>query len=180
MANTAIKTLWGGAPAGVVALMLAVLAQPAVAQLEPSSDVNITVKEGETATFTFEDEVPTSYVIQEGRLQGTTVTYKNEAIRYFYRTEDGTAKAGKDYEASNGHILFTPDQLVAEVSVKTLNNGIYDYEDKHFNVVFVGAHMYNPTAKKWRGYIDGSWKELKLRVTVKEGNSASSMGWWYH
>jgi len=118
---------WGGAV--VVALMLAALAQPAAAE-QWFKAPDIQVKEGDVAVFKF-----------------TTLIQFNYAIRYAYRTRDGSANSGSDYVAKSGHVVFPAGARSAEVRVETRENG--DSGDKHFELVL--------TDQQTRGFVGGDW-----------------------
>ena len=44
------------------------------------------------------------------------------ALRYSYRTEDGTAVAGEDYRSATGKLVFRSNERRKTVSVQTLSN----------------------------------------------------------
>ncbi|XP_062845343.1 sodium/calcium exchanger 1a isoform X20 [Trichomycterus rosablanca] len=50
-----------------------------------------------------------------------------------YRTEDGTANAGSDYQFSEGTIVFKPGETEKELRVKIIDDDIFE-EDEHFLV----------------------------------------------
>jgi len=132
-----------GALACLAALMLAALTQPAIAN-RPVSGVtadlqaaDIMVREGEQAIFRF---------WLSSRLDFD--------VRYAYRTQDLTAKAGEDYEAKHGYVVFPAGKPFAEVQVKTLKDD--DIDNEHFELVLsdVQTHGYG---KVWGQYIWTSW-----------------------
>lgn len=55
-----------------------------------------------------------------------------------YRTEDGTANAGSDYEFAEGTLVFKPGETVKELTVGVIDDDIFE-EDEHFYV-----HLSNP------------------------------------
>ena len=55
-----------------------------------------------------------------------------------YRTEDGTANAGSDYEFAEGTLVFKPGEAVKEFTVGVIDDDIFE-EDEHFYV-----HLSNP------------------------------------
>ena len=73
---------------------------------------DIHVDEGEDAVFTF-------------RLSRSF----DFSIRYAYRTQDVTARAGKDYVAKSGHVVFRPGRRFAEIRVRTLTDNHIDNND---------------------------------------------------
>lgn len=50
-----------------------------------------------------------------------------------YRTEDGTANAGSDYEFAEGTLVFKPGETVKEFTVGIIDDDIFE-EDEHFYV----------------------------------------------
>ncbi|KYO43737.1 sodium/calcium exchanger 3 [Alligator mississippiensis] len=50
-----------------------------------------------------------------------------------YRTEDGSAKAGSDYEYSEGTLIFKPGETQKELSIGIIDDDIFE-EDEHFFV----------------------------------------------
>ncbi len=85
--------------AGIAALMLAALVQPAAAQFQAP---DIAVNEGEVAVFGI--TLPKTY---------------NFAVRFYYRTEDITARKGRHYIAKQGHLVFPAGTRRASVGVQT-------------------------------------------------------------
>ena len=102
---------------GVIAALVAALAWPAAAQELQAP--NIEVKEGEVAVFEF--TLPNRY---------------DFAIRYAYRTRDGSAKSGPDnpdYEAKRGHVVFPTGSRTAQTRVQTLSDRVVEHE--YFDLV---------------------------------------------
>ncbi|NWW89443.1 NAC2 protein, partial [Rhynochetos jubatus] len=50
-----------------------------------------------------------------------------------YRTEDGSAKAGSDYEYSEGTLIFKPGETEKELTIGIIDDDIFE-EDEHFFV----------------------------------------------
>jgi len=50
-----------------------------------------------------------------------------------YRTEDGTANAGSDYEFAEGTLVFKPGETTKEFTVGVIDDDIFE-EDEHFYV----------------------------------------------
>lgn len=50
-----------------------------------------------------------------------------------YRTEDGTANAGSDYEATEGTVTFRPGESVHPVKISIIDDDIFE-EDEYFKV----------------------------------------------
>uniref|UniRef100_A0A8C7DVM1 Solute carrier family 8 member 3 n=1 Tax=Oncorhynchus kisutch TaxID=8019 RepID=A0A8C7DVM1_ONCKI len=50
-----------------------------------------------------------------------------------YKTEDGSANAGADYEFTEGTVVFKPGEIVKEISIGIIDDDIFE-EDEHFFV----------------------------------------------
>ena len=61
-------------------------------------------------------------------------------ISAVYRTEDGTAKAGEDYEASSGVVLLPPGTTEAMIAVPLLKDGL-DWREENFTVHLVSSEQ---------------------------------------
>ncbi|XP_066501586.1 solute carrier family 8 member 4a [Hoplias malabaricus] len=59
-------------------------------------------------------------------------------VKVDYRTEDGTANAGSDYEFAEGTLVFKPGETIKELTVGVIDDDIFE-EDEHFYV-----HLSNP------------------------------------
>jgi hypothetical protein len=55
-------------------------------------------------------------------------------VQVDYTTQDGTARAGVDYVATSGTLLFAPDQTTATISVPIIGNTVFQ-SDRTFDVV---------------------------------------------
>ncbi len=135
-----------GAAVGLAALMLTALAQPVAAmETRPVENVtaelnapNIRVREGEDAIFTFALSRPFDF-----------------DLRYAYRTQDGRAKAGEDYQAKQGYVLFPAGKQFAEVRVKTLKDDILDNDNFKLVLSDAETHGYGMV---WGQYVwTGRW-----------------------
>lgn len=66
-----------------------------------------------------------------------TITRKggdvDKTIYVDYKTEDGSANAGADYEFSEGTVVFKPGEVMKEISVGIIDDDIFE-EDEHFFV----------------------------------------------
>ncbi|XP_040054689.2 sodium/calcium exchanger 3 isoform X3 [Gasterosteus aculeatus] len=66
-----------------------------------------------------------------------TVTRKggdvNKTIYVDYKTEDGSANAGADYEFSEGTVVFKPGEMIKEINIGIIDDDIFE-EDEHFFV----------------------------------------------
>ncbi|MBN3309421.1 NAC1 protein, partial [Amia calva] len=54
-------------------------------------------------------------------------------VKVDYRTEDGTANAGSDYEFAEGTLVFKPGETLKEITVGIIDDDIFE-EDEHFYV----------------------------------------------
>ncbi|XP_067113737.1 LOW QUALITY PROTEIN: solute carrier family 8 member 4a [Osmerus mordax] len=86
---------------------------------------------------------PTHYQCFEncGSLKISVGRHGGEAgctVKVDYRTEDGTANAGSDYEFAEGTLVFKPGETVKELTVGVIDDDIFE-EDEHFYV-----HLSNP------------------------------------
>ncbi|XP_026195169.1 sodium/calcium exchanger 3 isoform X1 [Anabas testudineus] len=57
----------------------------------------------------------------------------NKTIYVDYKTEDGSANAGADYEFTEGTVVFKPGEMVKEISIGIIDDDIFE-EDEHFFV----------------------------------------------
>ncbi|XP_004539999.2 sodium/calcium exchanger 3 isoform X3 [Maylandia zebra] len=66
-----------------------------------------------------------------------TITRKggdiNKTIYVDYKTEDGSANAGADYEFTEGMVVFKPGEMIKEISIGIIDDDIFE-EDEHFFV----------------------------------------------
>jgi len=122
------RSLWGrGALACLAALMLAMLVQPAAAHGVVSGVTaqlhvaDVRVREGEDAIFLLVLSRPLDF-----------------DIRYAYRTQDLTAKAGKDYVAENGLFMIPAGKRSMPLSIKTLRDNVIDNDS--FELVLSDPH----------------------------------------
>ncbi|CAK8677785.1 unnamed protein product [Clavelina lepadiformis] len=69
----------------------------------------------------------------------------NSTLYVDYRTEDGTANAGSDYEAAEDMIVFKPGETIRTFKIKILDDDIFE-EDEYFQV-----HLFNVRS----GSVDG-------------------------
>ena len=112
-----------GSQARFAALLLLALAHPAAAQVViPDVSASLDVKEasareGEDVVFT----------LSLSRL----LDFK---VRYAYHTQDLNARAGADYEAAEGYVVFEAGSRVAQVRIRTHIDSISDGTE-NFNLV---------------------------------------------
>ncbi|KAM4018632.1 sodium/calcium exchanger 1-like isoform 2-T2 [Anomaloglossus baeobatrachus] len=69
------------------------------------------------------------------------------AVQVDYRTEDGTANAGSDYELADGSLIFQPGEGKKELRLGIIDDDVFE-EDEHFYV-----QLSNP--RRARGVRDG-------------------------
>ncbi|KAM9355810.1 sodium/calcium exchanger 3 isoform 3-T3 [Pholidichthys leucotaenia] len=66
-----------------------------------------------------------------------TITRKggdiNKTIYVDYKTEDGSANAGADYEFTEGTVVFKPGEMIKEINIGIIDDDIFE-EDEHFFV----------------------------------------------
>ena len=66
------------------------------------------------------------WCVQGGDTASTT-TYVD------YRTEDGTANAGSDYEFTTGTLIFQPGETQRHIDINIIDDDVFE-EDEHFFV----------------------------------------------
>ncbi len=88
--------------------------------------------DGGTAILRVEDALVQE---EEGmvRFQVSLSHPQRQMISAAYRTQDGTAKAGEDYEASSGVVTLAPGTLDAMIAVPLLKDGL-DWQEETFTV----------------------------------------------
>uniref|UniRef100_A0A3P9GX79 Solute carrier family 8 member 3 n=1 Tax=Oryzias latipes TaxID=8090 RepID=A0A3P9GX79_ORYLA len=64
----------------------------------------------------------------------------NSTIYVDYKTEDGSANAGADYEFTEGTVMFKPGETVKEISIGIIDDDIFE-EDEHFFVRISNLHV---------------------------------------
>ncbi|XP_073339658.1 sodium/calcium exchanger 3 isoform X1 [Pagrus major] len=57
----------------------------------------------------------------------------NKTIYVDYKTEDGSANAGADYEFTEGSVVFKPGEMFKEINIGIIDDDIFE-EDEHFFV----------------------------------------------
>lgn len=93
----------------------------------------------------------------------------NNTVFVDFRTEDGTAKAGEDYEKTEGSICFRPGETSKTFSVVIVDDDIFE-EDEHFyvhlgNVRVAGADG-DLVRNKYRGPAGKVGKDGVATVTI--------------
>ncbi|CAH1792467.1 unnamed protein product [Owenia fusiformis] len=64
----------------------------------------------------------------------------NNIVYVDYKTEDGTANAGTDYEYAEGTLVFQPGDIHKQFSVSIIDDDIFE-EDEHFYVRISNVHV---------------------------------------
>ncbi|KAM9477873.1 sodium/calcium exchanger 3 isoform 2-T2 [Clarias gariepinus] len=57
----------------------------------------------------------------------------SQTIYVDYKTEDGSANAGADYEFTEGTVMFKPGEVIKEIAIGIIDDDIFE-EDEHFFV----------------------------------------------
>ncbi|XP_049592879.1 sodium/calcium exchanger 1b isoform X1 [Syngnathus scovelli] len=81
-----------------------------------------------------------------------------KTISVEYRTEDGTANAGSDYEFTEGVVVFKPGETVKEIRVGIIDDDIFE-EDENFlihlsNVKVLTTEGEDPTEDESANHVD--------------------------
>ncbi|XP_077468810.1 sodium/calcium exchanger 1b isoform X2 [Stigmatopora argus] len=81
-----------------------------------------------------------------------------KTISVEYRTEDGTANAGSDYEFTEGMVVFKPGETVKEIRVGIIDDDIFE-EDENFlihlsNVQVLTSEGEEPTEDESANHVD--------------------------
>ena len=126
--------------AGLAALMLAALAQPAAAQFQAP---DIAVNEGEVAVFKV--TLPRTYEF---------------AVRFAYRTQDGSARKGRHYVAQQGHLVFPAGTRSGQVQVRTRANP--DGVTRDFRLVLSDRQIFASGSHGWGGW-SAAWATIYAR-----------------
>ncbi|KAG2427143.1 hypothetical protein HXX76_012653 [Chlamydomonas incerta] len=91
-------------------------------------------------------------------------------LRVHYKTEDGDAVAGLDYEAREGTLHFAPGEAYKYVEVRIIDDDMTE-PDVHFSIVLTGADAPN----------GGAGKEVlvvqdRVRITIVDDDDAGVIG----
>ena len=148
------RRLRSGAAGLATALMLATLVPPAAA-----TDT-LMVNEDETTVLAI------------------TLPYGGMTdVRYALRTEDGSAKAGVDYEVQGSHVVFPALSRTALVTVRVYPDE--DSDSEHFTLVL--SDLQTRKRGKWKKAGPRSWATAflpaskKVRVTILD--TVGPVGW---
>ena len=96
---------------------------PAVATIVDVDSRSITIADAESAEGDGE-------IVFEVRLLAPS----SVAVAVSYRTEDGTAKAGEDYQAAEGQATFAVGAGSAMITVRVVNDALHESEHETFTV----------------------------------------------
>ena len=139
------------APGPIAAAMLAVplMIGGLVAPQAHAQDASAT----EGGTVRFEIEKPRT-------LSGA---YVSRMIRYSYRTQNGTAAAGKDYKTAIGKVVFSTGAQYAYVSVSTYSDDIDEGAGETFRLQLTDPQIMSGsgTRSQWT-----STSLLPLQITM--------------
>ena len=100
------------------------------------TDIKVDIPEDDTITRIFFE--PGHYTVMENvgtfhctvsRMGGNV----NNTVYVDYRTEDGTANAGSEYEFAEGTLIFHPGELHKQFPITVIDDDIFE-EDEHFYV----------------------------------------------
>ena len=95
-----------------LALVLSALAGGLLAAPEvyaQNTSVDASAKEGSKVTFV---------------VTVTGFTTRDNDVRYSYRTKDGTAEAGKDYNGTDSYVDFTPNNPSVGINIVTIEDDL--------------------------------------------------------
>ena len=157
-ASSASRFLRGrGALACLAALTLATLAQPAAANrmvegvTAELKVADVQAREGEDAQFVLILSRPLDF-----------------DIRYAYRTQNLTAKAGKDYVAENGLIVIPAGTRLMPLPIKTLKDNVIDKNS--FKLVLSDMET-KGYGKVWGAYVWTDWWRVEGLPLTKTANA---------
>ena len=89
----------------------------------------------------------------------------NNTVFVDFRTEDGTAKAGDDYEKTEGTICFRPGDTQKTISVVIIDDDIFE-EDEHFSVQLGNVRVAGPDGDLVRNTYRGPPGKLGKNFTA--------------
>jgi len=127
-------------------LMFAVFASAKTSDSLETS--NVVIREGEVAVFNI--FLPKKYGYR---------------VRYSFTTRDATAKAGSDYEAKQGHVVWPVGRRHAEVRIKTLKDSVVDND--HFELVLSDPEMERSVWGAPLRWIPSDIRDIPERKTVR-------------
>lgn len=83
-----------------------------------------------------------------------------------WKTKDGTAKAGTDYEAASGSVTFEPGETTKQIQVSVYGREAGDTETRTFSI-----ELYPPE----NAILDQTLTEVKIEVTDESGVAVTSL-----
>lgn len=90
----------------------------------------------------------------------------NNTVFVDFKTEDGTAKAGDDYDKTEGTVCFRPGEKEKTISVVIIDDDIFE-EDEHFTVVLGNVRIAGPDGDLVRNTYRGPpGKILRGQATI--------------
>ena len=108
-----------------------------------------------TGTIADNDDTPSLSIADATAVEGGTAEFavtlnraSNQTVTVLFRTADGTADAGVDYDAASGTLTFAPGSTRETIDVQTLDDDI-DERDETFTVTLrgpTGATLADDTA----------------------------------
>jgi solute carrier family 8 (sodium/calcium exchanger) len=108
-------------------------------KIEKKEDDEVKEQRREIVAISFD---PGHYTVMENVGEfAVTVTREgnlNEAVAVDYRTEDGTANAGSDYEEAEGTLIFGPGETQKQFFISVIDDDVFE-EDEHFYVRLANA-----------------------------------------
>ena len=149
--NVLARLLRGGG-AVLAVLMFAALVQPAAAGEFQAPDIN--VDEGEVAKFKV--TLPETYDFD---------------VRFRYKTEDGSAREGKHYDAKNGYLVFQSGTQSKTVEVQTRVS--QDRVTRDFKLALSDKQMWWAPENTWRAswaviYVPNVPGTKTIRATIRD------------
>lgn len=87
-------------------------------------------------------------------------------VNVAWKTKDGTAKAGTDYEAASGTVTFEPGETTRQIQVSVYGREAGDTETRTFSI-----ELYPPE----NAILDQTLTEVKIEVTDESGVAVTSL-----
>ncbi|CAG0888558.1 unnamed protein product [Darwinula stevensoni] len=99
---------------------------------------------------------PGHYTVMEnvGTFQATIAREggdPNLTILVDYRTEDGTANAGSDYDYTEGTLIFRPGEKRKSISLTVIDDDVFE-EDEHFYIRLSNLRVTGPDGQLLNGF----------------------------
>ena len=103
----------------------------------------------------------------------------NNTVFVDFRTEDGTAKAGEDYEKTEGTICLRPGDMQKTISVVIIDDDIFE-EDEHFSVQLGNVRVAGPDGdlvrNTYRGPPGKLGKHSSAEITILDDDYPGVFG----